>query len=227
MNRSIPLLVVAALALGACRNPPPPQEPQWEEPIVRVPAQDVLQVAADEDAARREAEAAAASAEPPGPPPVPEVDKTFAVAAAGAGIAEVELSKVALQRAKKAAIKQLAQMMIDEHDKVNQELTALASARGVELPGAPDAVTLERRATLEKLNGTKLERAYVDHMLADHRKAIELFRAETTNGVDPEFTEWAKRTLPKLEEHLGHAEAVASGKPRPSKGETGEPTTPR
>jgi putative membrane protein len=215
MRPTITLLVV--LALGACHNTYEARDPEPMQPVAAVPAQDALQVAADEDAARREAEAEAAPVEPAGPPPVPEADKTFVMDAAMGGIAEVELSKVALAGAKKSAIKELAQRMIDDHGKANEELAALVGARGLELPKDPDQPTLDRKTALEKQKGTKLEKAYLDHMLADHRKAVELFRTQSQNGVDPEIREWATRTLPKLEDHLSHVEAVASGKPHKPK----------
>src|SRR5262245_39377713 len=115
-------LVALALALLACHNAPDAREPAG--PVVIVPAHDALQIAADEDAARREAEAEAAPVEPVGPPPVPEVDKAFAMQAASGALAEVELSKVALAKVKKSAVKSLAQTMIDDHAKANDELAA-------------------------------------------------------------------------------------------------------
>lgn len=219
-------LIASALAMAACHNTPEAREPVSPEPVASVPAQDALQVAADEDAARREAEEAAAPVEPAGPPPVPEVDKVFAMEAASGGLAEVELSKVALAKVKKSAVKELAQTMIDDHTKANEELAALVGARGLELPKEPDQALVDRRTALEKQKGTKLEKAYLDHMLADHRKAIELFRTQSENGADPEIKNWAARTLPKLEEHLRHVEAVQSGKPHAPKKEVAIATPP-
>lgn len=211
--------IVLALAFTACHTPPEPREPEPVEPVATVPAQDALQVAADEDAARREAEEAAAPVEPAGPPPVPEVDKAFAMQAANGGLAEIELSKVALAKVKKAAVKELAQAMIDDHTKANEELAALVGPRGVEVPKDPDQALVDRRTALEKLKGTKLEKAYLEHMLGDHQKAVELFRAQSVNGADPELKDWAARTLPKLEDHLSHVEAVQAGKPHTPKKE--------
>lgn len=212
MSRST--FVALALGVAACHNPSETHAPA--EPMIVVPAHDALQVAADEDAARRETEAEA-PVEPSGPTPVPEVDKAFAMQAASGGLAEVELSKIALAKAKRPAVKDLAQRMIDDHARANEELEAIVGARGVEVPKAPDRALVVRATALGKLDGAKLEKAYLEQMLADHQKAVELFRAQARNGGDPELREWAARTLPTLEEHLEHVGAMNGVMPPPKK----------
>jgi len=206
----LPLFAVAALALAACKTAPAAgYDNAGEQSYSTIPAQDVLQVAADEDAARREAQAAA---EPPPPPPLDDADKAFVAAASRSGLAEIELSRVAVEKAKKPAVKEFAQKMIDQHTAVAAELTAMCNTRGVALPTDTDEATKARRAELEKKTGTKLEKAYATMMVEDHRKAVELFRTQASSGTDAELKRWAEGTLPKLEEHLAHAEAIAKGK---------------
>lgn len=221
MYRNATLFTLFALALAGCKNAPEArydETPGQEQAYSTVPTQDALQTAADEDAARREQEeadaaAAAAAKEPPPPPPLGDADKTFIDTAAKASLAEVELSKAALEKAKKATVKEFAQKMIDDHTAANSELAALVTTRGVTLPTEPDEETKKRRTDLEKKSGSKFEKAYVDAMVADHKKAVELFRSQSTSGADPELKQWATTTLPKLEGHLAHAEALAKGKP--------------
>jgi len=65
-------------------------------------------------------------------------DRKFIMDAARGGLAEVELGKLAAQRASSDAVKQLGQRLADDHSKANDELKDLASKKGVTArPRAP------------------------------------------------------------------------------------------
>src|SRR6185369_16662402 len=60
-------------------------------------------------------------------------DKRFIEKAATDGREEVEISRVAAERATNPDVKQFAQMMVDDHSRANDELMAIAQARSVEV----------------------------------------------------------------------------------------------
>ncbi|HWB76032.1 MAG TPA: DUF4142 domain-containing protein [Nannocystaceae bacterium] len=214
MTRST-LFTIAALALIACKNQPPAEDTSTppDQSYSTVPTQESIEASADADAERREQEAAAAEAnKPKEPPPLSDTDKTFVDTAAKAGMAEVDISTAVLEKVKKKTVKEFAQKMIDDHSKANEELKVLCASRNIMLPTEIDEETKTKRDELLKKTGSKLEKAYVDIMLDDHRKAVELFRNESQSGGDPELKQWAGATLPKLEEHLAHVEMLAAGK---------------
>ena len=65
-------------------------------------------------------------------------DRTFVKEAAIGSMAEVELSKLA-QKSENADVKSFADHMIQDHTAVNQQLTAIATDLGVDMPKALDA----------------------------------------------------------------------------------------
>ena len=62
------------------------------------------------------------------------VDHRFVMEAAHGGMMEVELGRLALERATSDEVKQFAQRMIDDHSRAYTELAELASTKGVNLP---------------------------------------------------------------------------------------------
>jgi putative membrane protein len=135
----------------------------------------------------------------------PVNDRLFAMAAAAGGLAELTTSNLALQRTENPEIRQLAQRMIADHTRANQELLSLAGARGI---GVPATLDIKDQAAADVLNGLRrdeFDRAYIRGQVASHMCAVALFEAESQRGGDPELRAFAAKTLPTLREHLQHA----------------------
>ena len=139
---------------------------------------------------------------------VPAPDRAFAEKAAAGGAAEVEGGKVAEQRAANDKVKQFGARMVQDHGKANDELKQIASGKGLQLPSAPDAHHQQEMARMQKLSGAEFDRAYMDHMVKDHKKDIAEFKKQASSGKDPEIKAFAAKTLPTLQEHLKMAEAA-------------------
>jgi len=58
------------------------------------------------------------------------------------------------------------------------------------------------------MSGAQFDRAYMNLMLADHKKDVAEFKTEAAKGNDPGVKNFAKETLPTLESHLHEAEQV-------------------
>src|ERR1041385_8374956 len=65
---------------------------------------------------------------------VPAPDRQFMIDAARDGIAEVELGRLAAQRAASPDVRAFAQRMATDHAAANQELMQLAQSKGMTLP---------------------------------------------------------------------------------------------
>jgi putative membrane protein len=59
--------------------------------------------------------------------------KTFAKKASAAGLAEVNLSQLAIRFSRDPGVRQFAQRMIDNHARANEELTRLANRKSIVL----------------------------------------------------------------------------------------------
>jgi predicted outer membrane protein len=65
-------------------------------------------------------------------------DMLFAAAAASSGLAEVTISELGQQRATDPELKKFSQQMVQDHTRLNSELTTLAAQKRAALPRAAD-----------------------------------------------------------------------------------------
>jgi putative membrane protein len=90
--------------------------------------------------------------------------------------------------------------------KANQELTALASTKGVTLP-ADDPEMAYTMPTAKK-SGAEFDKEFAMSIIDDHSKVIAAFEKEIASGCDPDVKAWAGKTLPTLREHLTEAQSL-------------------
>jgi putative membrane protein len=93
-------------------------------------------------------------------------------------------------------------MMVAEHGKMNQNLIAIASAKGVTPPSAPDPGRQAVAAQLAELSGTQFDQQYIQQQLADHETTLTLFEGEAQSGQDPALRAFAERSAPVIREHI-------------------------
>ena len=129
-------------------------------------------------------------------------DHHFVKAAAEGGMAEVELGKLATDKASNAKVKEFGQRMVTDHGKWNDELKSLAASKKITLPTAINAKDQALKDRLSKLSGAAFDRAYMAEMIRDHEADYTAFRKEATTGQDAEIKAWADKTAPLIDEHL-------------------------
>jgi putative membrane protein len=146
--------------------------------------------------------AAAAFAQTTAAKPVSSADQTFMMNTAKAGMAEVELGKLAAENASSDSVKKFGQKMADDHSKANDELKALAASKNVVLPSEIDAQDKSMKDTLAAMQGEAFDREYMTMMVSGHRKVVDSFKSEAQSGSDADLKAWVTKTLPTIEAHL-------------------------
>ncbi|HUP39089.1 MAG TPA: DUF4142 domain-containing protein [Vicinamibacterales bacterium] len=134
---------------------------------------------------------------------------TFLTHAAQDGEAEIELGKLAQEKAADAKVKDFGARMQKDHGNANAELRAIAAKKGLTIPGGPGPHAA-MKAKLDKLQGTAFDQAYMRAMVDDHSKAVKEFQM-AANSPDADIKAFAAKTLPTLQEHLKLAQEVNKG----------------
>jgi len=142
----------------------------------------------------------------------------FVDSAAAGGIAEIETSRLALEKSKSADVKAFANMMITDHSKANDKLAALAKKHDIEVP---DTTTLVKQAKEQILDmrDESFDAAYANNQVKAHEDTIELFKKEANTVTDDKekgataLKGFAQQMLPALEKHLAMAKKLQAAHP--------------
>ncbi|PPK99092.1 putative membrane protein [Parapedobacter indicus] len=139
---------------------------------------------------------------------VNEKDGDFAVKAADAGLAEVELGKLAQEKATDPRVKDFAQMMVNDHQKANDELMTIATRHNITLPPVISKDQADKQRKLREKSGAEFDKEYIDMMVKDHNKVVSLFEDASSDAQNADLKAFASKTLPILKKHHEDATAI-------------------
>ena len=159
-------------------------------------------------------------------------DRSFVDDVTYAGSAEVELGRLAAERAASPDVKRFGQMMVEDHTKAGAELQQIAKQYNVTPPAGLDDKHRDLKDRLSKLRGAEFDKAYIDAMIDGHQDVVdklesrvdEVNRTATLTGQQPKDTNvkpetsdnsvtaslnaWAANTLPVAKAHLDKAKSI-------------------
>lgn len=131
-----------------------------------------------------------------------DFDSEFMTKAASGGMLEVELGKVVATRAMTPEAKQVANHMVTDHTKANDELKSLAVKKGITLPATLGSDARDTYDDVVDEKGLDLDKKYMKEMEEDHQDDVKLFTEASVRASDPDIKAFAAKTLPVLKEHL-------------------------
>ena len=135
-------------------------------------------------------------------------DREFLTTAIQAGLAEVQLARLALETAKDEQVRAFAERMVEEHTAANQQLVSLAETAGMTPPTAMDQRHQDLHRQLSELAGAEFDRQYMQGQVEDHQTAVELYTTEATQPRGP-VDQLAGQLLPALQQHLQMARQIS------------------
>ena len=126
-----------------------------------------------------------------------QADKRFVKKAYRGGREEVENAKMAKDKAQNDATKDVADRMITDHTKANDQLEQIAKEENLDLSKVtPKPMTI---------SGSDFDKKYLTMLKKDHETDIARFEQaanDTGTTEDSDVKKFAKDTLPTLKEHL-------------------------
>ncbi len=139
------------------------------------------------------------------------VERDFVTKVAAKSMYEVEVSRLAAERALNPNVRSFAEMMVRDHSQMNNELVAMMVVRDIPPPRglAPEKATkLHKLASLPRSDG--FDNGYLRVVgIEDHRAAIASFERARREVKNPQLREWIDRTLLAMRKHLAAAQGIA------------------
>jgi putative membrane protein len=86
---------------------------------------------------------------------------------------EVDLSRLAADRASNPEVKKFAQMLVDDHTAVGQKLSGVATQNGIETKTDLDDSHRKIHDNLAAKSGADFDKDYMDAMVDDHGKLVD------------------------------------------------------
>jgi putative membrane protein len=135
------------------------------------------------------------------------VDNNFVAQANLGAPFQIDSGRVAEAKATTAEIRDYAHLMVVTHIPVVDALNKILQQKNIKAPpntllnGAYHAMV----ASLKAEDGTALDRDYIEGQVEYQKGNAALFRNEIENGYDPDLKQFARATLPKIEDHLERA----------------------
>lgn len=138
-------------------------------------------------------------------------EKEFMTNAARGSQLEVQLGRLAADKASSPEVKQFGERLVTDHGQLGQKLQQLSSSLNItpEMQLSPEQQGAVSR--LQSLSGKAFDREFIKAMIADHTKTISEFKRMSTQASNADIKQFATEALPTLEEHLKMAREI-SGK---------------
>lgn len=139
-----------------------------------------------------------------------ELEK-FTKEAASDGMMEINAANMAMQRSKNQDVKDLAQMIKNDHQSANDQLKEVVDDQGWQLPQDMMQKHQEKFRKLQETSDQNFDQQYLSMMVEGHKKAIDEFQKMADKAGKQEMDElkdWIDNTLPALKKHHDRAKEL-------------------
>ena len=128
-------------------------------------------------------------------------DKEFLKNAGEVGMLEVQLGTLAVEKATSPELKALGARLVADHTASNEELVAIAKAKGVEMTLEPTAVQKKMLADFRAKSGAEFDKELMEHVRKDHEKAIHTFADAAADSKDADIKAFAVKNVGVMKQH--------------------------
>jgi putative membrane protein len=137
-------------------------------------------------------------------------DKDFVKSVSESSATEVQLGKLAQEKASSDAVKELGKRLVEAHTQTGQQLKQAGAALNVPVSSDPPRKAKKAQDKLAKLSGPEFDRAYTKMAADEEKQTVKQFEREAKNGKVPGVKDFAAKNLSAEQERQKQAEELAS-----------------
>ena len=127
----------------------------------------------------------------------------FVRVATETGRREVDSARNALLQLKAPELKRIAELLVSAHNAADARLGKIAAAKQWPVPGP----SLSAAPASGSASGD-FDARWTAEMIDGHERALALYRAQAAAGEDKDLRQYARDTLPTLEQHLAELKSL-------------------
>lgn len=147
--------------------------------------------------------AATVAAVQPTSAPLSAADQKLMMEVAMGGMMQLEVSRVAVQKATMEDTRLMAQAEVAEQEGLSAKLKEIASAKGMTMPMTPDAKTQRMVAKMQGMSGASFDRAYLrESGVKGHEKLDKTMTKVEQRAADASLKALATAAHPLVRTHL-------------------------
>ncbi len=140
---------------------------------------------------------------------MPKMASAYMEMAHSSDMFEIESSRMALQMSRSEAVRGFAQMMVNDHTRMMNEMMAMAGPMGMNMASMP--MMPKHMAMLERLRGSSaadFDMMYKREQMMAHEEAVMMHRTYAKSGDNPKLRTMAAKAVPMVTAHLARARTL-------------------
>jgi putative membrane protein len=144
------------------------------------------------------------------PPVVSPAEQDFMMKTTEADLTEIDMARLALQKSDNKDVRDYANMIQNDHASALEDLTDLMNDKRVSQPKTTRPDVKKDLNMMNGLSGPEFDREFINRMVADQQKAIEMCQDHAQIAQDSDVKKYAEDLLPELQLHLEKAQRLQS-----------------
>ncbi len=138
----------------------------------------------------------------------PLTQEEFASKAIDCNKCEMDLAKQATKKATSADVREYAQKLVDDHEKMGKDLKAFAADKKIGIVTGVSKEHKEHLAELTKATGKDYDQKFIQMMIDSHEKALKMLNSCSKDSKDASIRDICDKSIPTIQKHLDDAKAV-------------------
>ena len=121
---------------------------------------------------------------------------------------EIEVSRLAADRAANPDVRQFAQTLVEDHTKAGEALQRLAGSHNVTLGAEATEIDQDLYDRLSKLTGAEFDREFIEAMIDKHENGLNTLQDKADDAEHAGLKQWATGTASTVRQHLARAKEI-------------------
>ncbi len=121
---------------------------------------------------------------------------------------ELDLAKQAAKKASSADVRNYAQMLVEDHEKMSKDLKSFIADKKIGIVTGTSKEHKEQLAELTKATGKDYDQKFLQTMIENHEKVLKTLKSCSKDSRDASVRDICEKSIPTIQKHLDEAKAL-------------------